>query len=205
MEENLNMMEILRQLKKDIPLNLPEDLPVYYFTKTKENSSNIIQREMEKIFQEAKNEFPKNLHNVLFYILGELADNIDQHSNFSYVSIIADYDKNKKEINIGVFDDGITIPGAFEAKSIFIKDDSDAIKQALEGKSTKKEEGRGTGLRSSKKLVEEGLNGDFFVISRKGFVHKNRIKTMSEKLEGTLIYIRFKDPQQDLNIYQYIE
>lgn len=200
-----NIIEILSQLEKNISFDLPKDVKIYQFSKTEKNSVDIIEKEIEKIFEEVKIKFPENLHNAVFYLLGESVDNIDQHSNFSHVSIIAHYNKNKKEINIGIFDDGITIPGAFEARSISIKDDSDAIKQALEGKSTKKEEGRGTGLRSSKKLVEEGLNGHFFTISRKGLVHKNTIKILDKKLNGTLIYIRFKDPQQSLNIYKYIE
>jgi len=206
MKENnpSNLIEILAFFKEDIPFNLPKEMRVYSIKKTKD-SLNIVEKEMEKIFEELKAKFPKNLYNIIFYLLGELADNIDQHSNFSCASIMADYDKNKKEINICIFDDGITIPGAFEAKSILTKDDIDAIKQALEGKSTKKEEGRGTGLRSSKNLVEKGLNGDFYIISRKGFVHENTSKIIDRKLNGTLIYIKFKDPQEDLNIYSYIE
>jgi len=176
------MNNIITILKEEASIDLPKSVKIYQFSKIKKDSINIIEREMEKIFREIKIKFPESLHNAIFYLLGELADNIDQHSNFSHVSIIAHYNKNKKEINICIFDDGITIPGAFEARSIFIKNDSDALKQALEGKSTKKEEGRGTGLRTSKKLVEEGLRGDFFTISRKGFIHKDTIKILDKKL-----------------------
>lgn len=200
-----DIIGILSQLRKDISFNLPKDVKINNFNKTKGDSENIIEKEIEKIFEEIKAKFPEYLYNVIFYLLGELADNVDQHSNFSHASIIAHYDTSKKEIYISVFDNGITIPHAFETKSISFKNDSDAIKQALQGKSTKKEKGRGTGLRSSKKLVEKGLNGDFFVISRKGFIHKNIIKTLNKKLNGTLIYIKFKAPQKALNIYEYIE
>lgn len=106
-----NITEILYQFKNYIPFNLLKDTQAYHFRKTKKDSPNIIEKEMEKIFEEIKIKFPPRLNNAIFYLLGELADNIDQHSNFSFVSIIAHYDENKEEINIGVFDDGITIPG----------------------------------------------------------------------------------------------
>lgn len=200
-----SIREILSELKKEEFLALPKNVKIYNFDKTKKDSENIIEKEIEKIFEEIKIKSPENLCNTIFYLLGELADNIDQHSHFSHASIIANYDKNKKEIYICVFDNGLTIPGSFEARSVSFKDDSDAVKQALEGKSTKKEGGRGTGLRSSKNLVENGLNGDFFIISRKGFIHKNIAKIRDLKLNGTFIYIKFKDPGKSLNIYKYIE
>ncbi len=75
---------------------------------------------------------------------------------------------------------------------------------ALEGKSTKKEEGRGYGLSSSRRLVEDGLEGDFVVASRRGCYNNGLFSEISNVIEGTFIYISFYDKGEDLNIYKYI-
>ena len=82
---------------------------------------------------------------------------------------MAQYYPKKGVFDIGILDNGITIPGAFKAASVDFKDDCDAIKKAMEGTSTKTENlGRGWGLRTSKKLAIKGLNGEMHVYSGAG-------------------------------------
>ena len=155
--------------------------------------------------------FPEEPRNSIFYLLGELTDNIDQHSKYTVGSIMVQFYKGKGFIDIGVLDNGLTIPGVYEKNKIEFSDDENALSKALRGISTKEGEvGRGKGLETSKKLIIEGLDGDLYIISRKGiYVNKNKEKPTTKKTDhpskGTLVYTRFKLPKKDLNIYDYVE
>ncbi|MBS3088406.1 hypothetical protein J4402_01355 [Candidatus Pacearchaeota archaeon] len=187
-------------------------MPIHHFSRKKgEDSTKIIEKEMEEIYSVVEKNLPSELSSGIYYLLGELSDNIDQHSNFTIVSIMVQYYKKKGHIDIGVLDNGETIPGVFEKNGIKFERDEEAIKMALQGISTKEGEiGRGKGLITSKRLVQKGLNGEFFILSRKGFVKAVGEKTIFNELggrsfKGTLIYMRFSDPRKGLNIYKYVE
>ncbi len=98
-----------------------------------------------------------------------------------------------------------------EVGGLKFSDDCDAVKKATEGLSTKKEYGRGFGLRTSKNLVLDGLNGEMYVLSRKGAIifnpkdKKKNQEIMKKPLKGTLIYMRFSAPKKSLNIIEYVE
>lgn len=181
-------------------------LPINHFNNKDNINENIL-----KIAKHIEKNIDKNFGFSINYLLAELSDNIEQHSEFTQASIITQYYPDKKYIDIGIFDNGITIPALFEKKGIKFTDDCDAIKKAIEGMSTKEESGRGFGLKTSKKLVLEGLNGKMHILSRKGALTLNpKDKEESEKLmkkglKGTLIYMRFGAPKKGLNIIKYIE
>ncbi|VUT27723.1 MAG: hypothetical protein SYNGOMJ08_00273 [Candidatus Syntrophoarchaeum sp. GoM_oil] len=101
--------------------------------------------------------------NAFGYFVGELVDNIYQHSNFSTAYIMAQEYSQKRFIDVGIIDNGVSIPGAFEKAGFNVDDDAKALAEAVKGLSTKKDEGeRGYGLRSNIKLLTEGLNGRCF-------------------------------------------
>lgn len=55
--------------------------------------------------------------------------------------------QKEKYLEIAIFDDGLTIPLVFEENNINYSKDGEAIRMALEGKTTKKEDiSRGYGL-----------------------------------------------------------
>ncbi|MCX6747177.1 MAG: ATP-binding protein [Candidatus Pacearchaeota archaeon] len=175
------------------------------------NNKDNINENVLKISKHIENNIDKNFGFSINYLLAELSDNIEQHSQFTQASIMTQYYPDKKYIDIGIFDNGVTIPGLFEKKDIKFTDDCDAIKKAMEGISTKEESGRGFGLKTSKKLVLEGLNGEINILSRKGAIilnPKNKEesqKLMKKELKGTLIYLRFGIPKKGLNIIKYLE
>ncbi|MBU3912548.1 MAG: ATP-binding protein [Nanoarchaeota archaeon] len=181
-------------------------LPINHFSNKDNVNENI-----SKISKHIENKIDRNFGFSVNYLLAELSDNIEQHSQFTQASIMTQYYSNKKCIDIGIFDNGITIPALFEKKGFRFSDDCDAIKKAIEGVSTKEEQGRGFGLRTSKNLVLEGLNGEMYVLSRKGALilnpkDKEKNEELMEKaLKGTLIYMRFSAPKKGLNIIEYVE
>ena len=80
---------------------------------------------------------------------------------------------------------------------------------ALMGTTTKKEDiSRGFGLSSTKKIVN-ALKRKIQIISRRGFleVENSRVKKkdLDKEIRGTLIFIKLKTPEKDLNIYPYLE
>ncbi|MDP3026339.1 MAG: hypothetical protein Q8N63_01425 [Nanoarchaeota archaeon] len=181
-------------------------LPINHFT----NKDNV-NDQISKISKHIREKIDKNFGFSVNYLLAELSDNIEQHSQFTQASIMTQYYPTKKYLDVGLFDNGITIPSLFEKKNISFKDDCDAIKKAIEGVSTKDEEGRGFGLRTSKNLVLEGLNGEMHIFSRKGALildPKNKeeeYKLQENSLKGTLVFMRFKAPEKGLNITKYLE
>ncbi len=181
-------------------------LPINHFS----NKDNV-NEQISKISKHIGNKVDKNFGFSVNYLLAELSDNIEQHSQFTQASIMTQYYSDKKYIDVGIFDNGITIPTVFEKKGVQFSDDCDAIKKALEGESTKEEQGRGFGLRTSKKLVLEGLDGEMYVLSREGAIilnSKDKEKSqelMKKALKGTLVYMRFSAPKKSLNIIKYVE
>jgi hypothetical protein len=139
--------------------------PIHHFSKNSEV-------EISRILTLIESEFPEQSIIPLKYILSELGGaNIEEHSNYTLATIMAQMYPKKEFIDIGIYDNGITIPGKFEQSKIPFDQDGQAIYMALYGKSTKEPEGgRGFGLPTSRNLVLNGLKGSFYVFSRTGAV-----------------------------------
>jgi hypothetical protein len=149
--------------------------------------------------------------NCFNYLIGELIDNVYEHSEFSTAWVMAQKYINKRFVEISILDDGISIPGCFEKHDAYFSDDCIAIASAINGKSTK-DDGRGFGLGSSVKLYVDGLGGELLLVSRNGALYKNRDKELgyttgnAYQLHGTLISIRVPYPVLQIdNIYDYID
>ncbi len=152
--------------------------------------------------------------NAFKYMIGELFDNIYQHSEFHHGFVMAQRYQKKRFTEICVFDDGITIPGSFEKSSKpTIRPDVDAIAQALQGATTKNEE-RGFGLGTCMLIATEALKGEFLVVSGSGLVYLSHGKKPSLldassssklRLRGTLISIRIPINEQNVDITKYVE
>lgn len=180
--------------------------PITYFT-----AYDDINKTVNDLIDHLKKQIHSNFGSGVTYLLSELSDNIDIHSNFSHAAVMAQYFPKKNKLDLSIIDNGISVPHNFEKHGIKFSDDCDAIKKAIEGISTKEESGRGFGLRTSKNLVLEGLNGEMYILSRKGALilnPKNKEKSqeiMKKPLKGTLIYMRFSAPKKGLNIIEYVE
>ena len=144
--------------------------------------------------------------------MGELLDNIDDHSEFKSASLMAQFFPKKKKIDIAIFDDAPPTPAVFEKNNITFENDSDSIRKAVyDGVTTKKEDSRGYGLRTCRKLSTEGLDGELHIISRKGMLllksgEKPQLYDIEDTpLDGTFLYFRLKQPDKKLDIYKYVE
>jgi len=129
-------------------------------------------REISNLLNKIIKKIPSNINGVS-YVLSELSDNIEDHSEYSCASIMAQYFPRKKEVEIIIFDDGLTIPGVFSKNKVKFSSDSDSVEKALSGKVStpkigKQERGRGYGLRTCRSLSIEDFKGEIYVFSRKG-------------------------------------
>lgn len=178
-------------------------LPLIHFSESPEERC-------KNLFKFIETTFPDSLKgDCINYLLSELVDNIDQHSEYTHSSVMAQFFPKKNIVDIGVIDNGISIPSLFEKNNIFFNKDTDALSDALKGVSTKPEGYRGFGLSSTNKITTEGLGGKYYIISRKGFLisekGERKVYILPSPYKGTIVYLRFSAPKQELNIYTYIE
>lgn len=151
--------------------------------------------------------------NAFKYSVGELTDNIYQHSKFCHAFVMGQSYPRMGFTEICILDDGKSIPGAFSEHGMAFNCDSDAVVEAIRGASTKnKEEGRGMGLGSTLNLIVHGLNGEVFIASRNGAIFlgvgKKQIYTLPDEMrfDGTLASFRIPYTKEPIEQYlQYVE
>lgn len=117
----------------------------------------------------------------------------------------------KNSLDICVADDGISIPGTYDEFGIEYADDVDAVRKALRGISTKPDAGheRGYGLRTSTKMVCEGLRGSILLSSGTGTLYKNRSEDPTAELPdqqwpGTVFAARLNLPDDAFEWAKYV-
>lgn len=198
---------ILTILKKEIDPSKTY-IPLIELPVEEEKRSKIL----EHIYQLPKHlQFVASDDNAYSYIVNELVDNIYQHSEFTRAMVMAQ--KYKNFVELCFFDNGITIAGSFNKKGMKYKDDEShiAIRDALNGLSSKEDEGRGYGLRTCMEIFLKGLDGEVWIISGSGGIYMNKEKrydynfSESSRLTGTLISIRVQEIARDIDIYEYLE
>ena len=176
------------------------------FEKNPQEAANTAIKLLKKIFPEIASGSP------LSYLVSELIDNIEEHSEYKNGFVLGQYYKKKNVIDVCIYDDGISIPTCFAKNNVPFNQGKTATEMAFEGVSTKEEEGgRGYGLRSSSRIVTDGLNGDFLLFSGEGILHinpsgtKNFYKLENTHIPGTLINLRYHVPEKNVDITPYYQ
>jgi anti-sigma regulatory factor (Ser/Thr protein kinase) len=144
--------------------------------------------------------------------IGELLDNIEDHSQCDHGFATVQYYSKKQRLDICIVDDGISIPGSFEQHNIDIQSDTQAVRRALtEGLSTKQERDargrqRGTGLRTTSNIICEGLDGELIISSRSGTVIMESGTSSTDQFhwDGTVIFASLNVPRRDFNYLNYV-
>lgn len=177
---------------------------------SRDELSNIENKLLENIFDKVDDESDRNvLVNAIKLLISELYDNIDQHANISDYWIQAQFYDKSKVCEICLIDTGIGIRKSYEKNKIFIKLDSLAIYAAMNGTSSKKEEGRGTGIPSVVRIFIEKYKGELVIVSGNGAIYKKHNKETLYQLpinwQGTIVCIRFKIRSNLENIYSALQ
>jgi len=142
------------------------------------------------------------------YFLGEMVDNVYDHSQFAHAYVFAQMYPKMGFSEIALIDDGISIQGSYR-KVGYTFNDIEALLKAIEGVSAKDKE-RGFGLRTNVRLFAEGLKGEFLVVSGGAALYASHTNKKvyklepSQSLQGTLICVRLPYPAKEVNIYDYI-
>jgi hypothetical protein len=148
------------------------------------------------------------------YLVGELIDNIYQHSEFDNAMVMAQRYGGKKFVEVSFYDDGLTIPGSLRKVGFEYANDLDAIEDAINGKSSKPELERGYGLGTNVRMCtdQKGLRGNVLVVSGHGAVGYSFEKSgqylynlgeSSYVLDGTLISIRIPYLAEEVNVHDF--
>jgi hypothetical protein len=197
-------LEVKRHLDKIIGSSTDDSLRVLKTSKM--NNTHI-----ETVFNFIREE-PSISPDAIKYVLGELMENIDSHSECS--NSIAMVQRTQNYIEACIFDNGISIPVAFKQCGFYeINRDIEAIKMAINGKTTTFKGDRGFGLRTSLSMLSKGLHGDVLIVSGAGSVFIERDKSLvreyildgAMELKGTLVSMRMPLPMPKINYQEYIE
>ena len=194
-------------------------IPICKFNPKEQKASN----EVQKLVQDAlKAQIGKHtaLHQVLSLSLGELVDNISDHSGADTAFIYSQYMANEGNVYLFIADKGRSIYTSFATDERYSSEltplESSALRLALNGKSTKnrpENENRGYGISKTRRIIVDGLGGGFFILSGGTFFRHERasddtIIDLPEDVrwDGTVILLKIPtDIPAGFNIYDYIE
>lgn len=190
-------------------------IPIYKFSASKKDQKSLIDKSgiignLIKICTK-KIGSPHGAINALSLAIEEIIDNIEEHSGATYGWINAQYYPTKEYLDICVLDRGITIYGNYEKHGISINDDLEALKNALEGLSTKQVDTvRGSGLRTFTNITRKGFGGEMVIISGQAIAHADAKKTpvvqkTSIDWQGTIVAIRIPRRSRTIDYTLYIE
>ena len=148
--------------------------------------------------------------NAVYYPITELVTNIFEHSKRSEGYVFAQYYPKKKFLDLCIVDCGRGLACAYKEENNLNFTDAEAIKQVLSGRSTKSDIERGYGVRTSKRVICEGLGGGFILLSGDSalFSSKDKEKIISLPKfywQGVIIIYRIPQPTKPVNITPYLE
>lgn len=175
--------------------------PICKFEMSKVNVDGI-QTIIQQLIQRQAN-IGTSIITPLSYMIGELIDNINEHALSEYGYMFSQYLQSEKCINICIADAGITIFGSYLHNGKFIDEigqsEAKALKMANTGYSTKnrpESESRGFGISTTKKILVEGLQGAFFMLSGHAYHRFDNFKQVYVEIpdplnwEGTIILMK---------------
>lgn len=162
------------------------------------NMSNTNVDRVQSVLQsiiECQANLPSTLKAPLSYMIGEIVGNINEHASSEYGYIFSQYLKSERCINICIADIGITVFGSYMSRGKYLPligdNEASALKMANEGYSTKDRpecESRGYGISTTKKMLVEGLEGAFFMLSGRAFHRADRTGNVYLELPDTLFW-----------------
>ena len=191
-------------------------IPIINFpaTDSHEDDKNNILSTIEFIITKQLNLTP-NIITGLKYMIGEIVDNITEHSHSERGYIFAQAYPTKKYLDICIADSGITLLGSYQKNNEEeIASDLEAIQAANRGISTKNlpnAENRGYGIITSRRMLTDGLNGQYIMISGSAMYARDRnldqFIVLPDKIywKGTIIALRIPYINRKFQYINYIE
>ena len=158
---------------------------------------------------------PSNVAAGIKYMVYETIDNITEHSESDRGFIFAQAYPQKGYVDLCVADRGVTLLGSYQRlQDNEIATDLEAIRAANRGISSKNRpeaENRGYGIYTSKRMLVEGLGGQYLMLSGSNFYLKSPTADSFFNLpgglrwDGTIIALRIPYNVSQFNYVDYIE
>jgi hypothetical protein len=139
---------------------------------------------------------PTNYHSAVSYLISELTDNICEHSAHPIGYLAFQYYKESRHIDICLADRGIGLLGSYQNYTgdrdfSMITNHLEAVDAAIKGRSTKKiAEERGFGIATSRRILVDGLGGNFVYLSGNGLLINEELTNFGTKFNGSIVLIR---------------
>ena len=151
----------------------------------------------------------------LKYMVEETLDNITEHSESKRGYIMAQTYPRKGYLDICMADNGVTLLGSYQKLvDNEIANDLEAIKaanRAISSKNLPDAENRGYGIQTSKRMLVEGLGGQYLMISGGSLYLKSpgcdNVYKVPDGLRwnGTIVALRIPVNSSRFNYVKYIE
>lgn len=147
---------------------------------------------------------------AIVYPILELVNNIFEHSKSDKGFIFGQNYPQKNYLDVCIADRGRGLTKAYEEENNLKLKDIESIQEVLKGKSTKQDKERGYGVRTSKRIICEALNGEFLMVSGSAALFSD---CKNDKLfslpdfnwQGVIISFRIPRPQNPISITPYLE
>lgn len=149
---------------------------------------------------------------AISYLIDEMIDNVVQHAVVDRGILHAQFYPNLGFLDICIADMGRGVLAGYQENDYEYKTHLQAVKAALKGISTKKgETERGFGIRTSTRMLTQGLKGSLFLMSGNGlFINTSEYSKLVEAKkhywQGTLVGIRIPlNFEGNFNYVSYLE
>lgn len=149
---------------------------------------------------------------AILYPISELVTNIFEHSTQNEGYLFGQFYPKKDYLDICIVDCGRGLAETYKKENGLNLTDSEAILRSMKGNSTKLNKERGYGVRTSKSVVCNAMNGEFIFLSGSAALVSSK---KSEKLfnlpgfywQGVIIAYRIPRPTEPVDIYKngYLE
>lgn len=147
--------------------------------------------------------------NAVYYPITELVENIFEHSCEEKGYVFAQHYPRKGFVDLCIVDRGRGIAASYKKEMGLDFSDKEALIESLKGLSVKPEKERGYGIRTSKRVICEGLGGEFVLISGKAALCASRREILYNLSpfcwKGVIVAYRIPRPDKPVDIYPFLE
>lgn len=203
-----NVLEVYKR-KTFLPICIVPAGTTHYETSVRERILSVF----EEILLNQLN-LATQLNTSISYIISEYMANIVDHAGINYGMIMVQNYPSKGFLDICILDCGEGLLSIYQKHGFRdIITHEDAIKEAINGRSTKESANeRGYGLKSTRKMLVEGLGGEYLLHSGNAFFIWNRNHEQissfpgNKNWKGTLLFLRIpKNIPVGFNYTSYLE
>ncbi|MGA2308479.1 MAG: hypothetical protein ABSG57_02885 [Candidatus Bathyarchaeia archaeon] len=155
----------------------------------------------------SSDEYSSSFKLSLKHLTSELVNNVNEHANIDHYWLLAQFwERPHRTCEIVIADCGIGYKASYKGTKYEVKSDRQAIINALVGKSSKKENLRGTGIPSIAKMFIHGYGGKLVIMSGKSLIYDKLGERKEWKLksqwQGALVGINFN--LKKIEFYKYL-